>query len=249
MKNFLKTKWFTFGTYLLLVLATLLIGYVLLQNNNTLNKVLTSFFEVAENRTFDYRQSLKIVHNPPIPNKDIIILAIDDPSLEMLWEKYGEWPIPRNVYADIIHYLEKDKPNAIIFDLLFLKSIKDEQKKDLALISAMNGYDNIYTGMNFDRHPVEVRKPVDLPKRLQINLENKSNIDIKNNYGFTNCRSILKELIQGNVNIGAINVNRSSDGIIRKFAPIMEYNGNYYPHLTFKAAGNYISGRNNSIRM
>ena len=81
---------------------------------------------------------------------------------------------------------------------------------------------------------------------MQINLENKSNIDIKNNYGFTNCRSILKELIQGNVNIGAINVNRSSDGIIRKFAPIMEYNGNYYPHLTFKAAGNYISGRNNS---
>ncbi len=27
-------------------------------------------------------------------------------SLEMLWDKYGEWPIPRNVYADMINHIE-----------------------------------------------------------------------------------------------------------------------------------------------
>ena len=67
MKKFIKTKWFTFATYLLLVLATLLVGYVLLQNNKTLNNVITSFFEVAENRTFNYRQSFVFCHdNSPI---------------------------------------------------------------------------------------------------------------------------------------------------------------------------------------
>ena len=114
MKKFLRTKWFIYGTYLLLVLATLLVGFVLLHNNKTLNNVITSFFEVAENRSFDYRQSLKVVHKPAMPNSDIVVLAIDDASLEMLWEKYGEWPIPRNVYANIINYLEKQNPKAIV---------------------------------------------------------------------------------------------------------------------------------------
>ena len=126
VKNLLRKNWFTFITYILLVLATLLIGYVLLHNNNSLNKVINSFFQVAENRSFDYRQSIKLFHKHPIPNKDIVILAIDDASLEKLWDKYGEWPVPRKVYADIINHIEKDKPKAIIFDLLFIKSLKKE---------------------------------------------------------------------------------------------------------------------------
>ena len=120
MKNILNTKWFTLGTYLLLVAAILLVGFIFLQNNKTLNTVITSFFEVAENRTFDYRQSIKVLHKQPVPNKDIVVLTIDDASLEYLWDKYGEWPIPRNIYANIVNYIEKDKPQAIIFDLLFI---------------------------------------------------------------------------------------------------------------------------------
>ena len=75
---------------------------ILLNNNKTLNNVITSFFEVAENRSFDYRQTLKIMHKQPNTNKDIVILAIDDASLEFLWDKYGDWPIPRYVFANVI---------------------------------------------------------------------------------------------------------------------------------------------------
>ena len=143
MKNLIKTKWFIYGTYLLLVLATLLIGFVLLQNNKTLKNVIVSFFEVAENRTFDYRQSLQVIHKRPLPNKDIVVLAVDDASLESLWEKYGEWPIPRNVYADLINYLELQKPQSIIFDLMFIKSIRATADADKYLADTMNKYNNI----------------------------------------------------------------------------------------------------------
>lgn len=243
MKKFIQTRWFTYGTYILLVLAVLLVGYVLMHNNKTLNNVITSFFEVAENRTFDYRQSLRVIHKQPTPNKDIVVLAIDDASLEMLWDKYGEWPIPRDVYANVIHHIEKGKPQAIIFDLMFIKSMKKETKEDQALISAMNKYNNIYTGMNFDGQTPDVRKPIDLPERLALNLDNKSNVDIKNRYHFSNCRPILPELLNGKVHVGMTNVVRNSDGIIRKIAPLMEYKDNYYPYLTFGAASNYISNK------
>ncbi|MBE7710805.1 MAG: diguanylate cyclase [Cyanobacteria bacterium SIG31] len=242
MKNIIKAKWFTYATYLLLVLATLLIGYVLLHNNKTLNNVITSFFEVAENRSFDYRQTIRVAHKQPVANKDIIVLAIDDASLEMLWDKYGEWPIPRNVYADLIDHLEKDKPKAIIFDFMFIKSVRSALTSDKALVESMNKYDNVYTAITFDDQPEEVRQAVDLPERIELNLDNKSNINIGKKYGFKNCRAILSELLNGNVHVGSANVVRNSDGIIRKVAPIMEYKGKYYPSLTFGASANYLAG-------
>ena len=237
----MKTKWFIYGTYLLLVMAVLLIGFVLLQNNNTLKNVIVSFFEVAENRTFDYRQSLQVIHKRPLPNKDIVVLAVDDASLESLWDKYGEWPMPRNIYADMINYLEKQKPQQIIFDLMFIKSIRTTGDADKYLADTMNKYTNIYTAMNFDNQPTDVRIPVDLPERLAVNLDNNSNVSFDKNYKFLNCRPILDSLMNGKVNIGMTNVMRNSDGIIRNVAPLMLYKDKYYPYLTFKAGADYLA--------
>lgn len=243
MNKFSKTKWFTFITYILLILATLLVSYTLLNNNKTLNNVITSFFNVAENRSFDYRQSLKIMHKQTNPSKDIVIVAIDDASLEMLWDKYGEWPIPRNVYADIINFIEKDNPRALVFDLLFIKSIKSQIQQDKALTQAMNNFQNIYTGINFDRQAHEMRKPINLPERLALNVENNSKINFDKNYNYSNCRAILSDLINGRVYIGTTNVMRNSDGIIRKVAPIMKYKDDFYPYLAFKVGCNVLENK------
>ena len=243
MKNLIKTKWFIYGTYLLLVLATLLIGFVLLQNNKTLKNVIVSFFEVAENRTFDYRQSLQVIHKRPLPNKDIVVLAVDDASLESLWEKYGEWPIPRNVYADLINYLEAQKPQSIIFDLMFIKSIRTSADADRYLADTMNKFNNIYTGMNLDDQPSSLRLPIDLPDRLALNIENDSNVDFSQK-SYKNCRPIMSSLIDGKVNIGMTNVQRASDGILREVTPIMMYKDKYYPYLSFKAGADYIEQKN-----
>ena len=239
--NLTKTKWFIFGTYILLILATLLIGFVLLQNNSTLRNVFKSFFEVAENRTFDYRQSIKVNKaNTLLPNKDIVLLAIDDASVEYLWDKYGEWPIPRNIYADVINYIEAQKPQAIIFDLMFIKSVRSQKDADKYFIDTMNKYNNIYTGLNFDNQEVDVRKPENLPDRIALNIDNKSSVNFKQKYNFANCRLILPELLNGNVQVGLTNVKRSNDGIIRSVSPVVVYKDKNYPYLSFKAGSDYL---------
>lgn len=240
MNNLTKTKWFIYGTYLLLFAATMLIGFVLLQNNNTLKNVFKSFFEVAENRSFDYRQTIRVIHKRPIPNKDIVLLAIDDASVESLWDKYGEWPIPRNIYADVINYIETEQPQAIIFDLMFIKSVRSQKDADKYFVETMNKYNNIYTGLNFDNQEFDVRKPENLPDRIAINIDNKSSVDFKRKYNFTNCRLILSELLNGNVKIGLTNVKRSSDGIIRSVSPVLIYKDKNYPYLSFKAGSDYL---------
>lgn len=242
MKKFINTKWFTYGTYLLLVLATLLIGFILLQNNKSLKNVITSFFEVAENRTFDYRQSLRVIHKQPTPNKDIVVLAIDDASLEMLWDKYGEWPMPRSVYANVINHIEKSKPQAIVFDLMFIKAMRNSVASDNALVTAMNKYNNVYTSMNFDNQTTDVRIPPELPRRLALNVDNKSNINF-DKYTFSNCRSILNGLLNGKVSVGFTNATRNSDGIIRKIAPMFKYQDKYYPYVSFSAGADYLAGK------
>ena len=240
MKKILNTKWFTLSTYFLLLAAIMLVSFIFLQNNKTLNNVITSFFEVAENRTFDYRQSIKIMHKQPVPNKDIVVLAIDDASLEFLWDKYGEWPIPRNVYADIVNYLEKDKPQAIIFDLLFIKPIRSEKSSDEMFTNTLNKYNNIYVGMNFDNVSSDVRLPEELPARLSVEVENSSKAEI---YTFYNCRTILRDLLTGKVHVGMTNVFRNSDGIIRRVAPFIQYRNGYYPYLAFKAGSDYVADK------
>ena len=246
MNKNIKTKWFTIGTYILLVLVTLLIGYVLLNNNKALNKVITSFFEVAENRTFDYRQMIKVNNHYNNASKEIVILAIDDPSLELLWDKYGEWPIPRKVYGDVVKHIEKSNPKAILFDLLFIKSMKNDINSDTYFVETLNKYDNIYTSMNFDKQPFDVRKPIDLPTRLSFNLINNSEVNIDYKYSFTNCRPILTELLNGNIKVGIVNIIRNNDGIIRKIAPLLKYKDRYYPYLALKASIDYLDYNNSN---
>lgn len=248
MKNNLtKTKWFIYGTYILLVLATLLIGFVFSfilnvkeQNNkNSLKNVFISFFETAENRTFDYRQSVQIIKTKRIPSKDILVLAIDDASVEAV----GEWPFKRSVYANLVEYIETQKPQAIIFDLMFIQSLQSSNEDDKLLIDTFNKFDNIYIGMNFDGREYDIRKPIDLPDKMEVNLNNTSNAKFENN---PNSRPILKELLDSNnVNIAMVTVHRDADGILRKIYPVMLYKNKYYPYLGFKAAVDYIAPNDN----
>ena len=198
------------------------------------------FITKTENKTFDSRQVMLVNNKIKKPNKDIVIVTIDDASYEYLTNKYGEWPLPRTVYADLIHFLEKQNPTSISFDLMFVSSLKSNNSADDKLASAMNAYDNILTGMNFDDMSYEVRQPVNLPARLQLTVHNKSNVDFED-LTFTNCRTILSQIINSNTKIGILNIVRSSDGIVREFPAVVKYQNDYYPNLAFLTALNYQS--------
>ena len=121
---------------------------------------LSDFISKTENKTFDSRQVMLVNNHVKKPNKDIVIVAIDDASYEYLTNKYGEWPLPRTVYADLIHFLEKQNPMSISFDLMFVSSLKSKVGADDKLANAMNSYDNILkysfyrkTGWSLTTHP------------------------------------------------------------------------------------------------
>lgn len=239
-KYFSKQKLFDYLAYFLITASILFIIFMLANN-----KMIGSFFSDSENKSFDYRQSLLVKHRHLKPSKDIVVVAIDDGSYEYILDKYGEWPISRDVYAKIIERLEQDNPRAIVFDLMFIKSFKSNPVADKRLADTMAKYDNIYTAINFDNQSYEVRTPIELPERLAVDVENKSKVDFTSTFGFTNCRSIISQILDTDTNVGMININRSEDGIIRKVPVFAYYNKHYYPHLTMLVANDMM---NNSSR-
>ena len=174
------------------------------------------FIHDIETKTFDVRQN--IIAKYKKVSDDIVIVAIDDASLEYLLEEQGEWPFPRKFYAKIIDYLEAQHPKSIAFDLMFIKSIKSKPKSDKILSTAFEKYDNVFTSINFDNQSEEFRKPINLPPYLRVNINNQSYINLEDSeyLKFINCRPILQQIIDNTENIGHINLVRQTDGIVRE---------------------------------
>lgn len=208
---------------------------------------ISDFIDVIESRTFDLRQNVLINNHAKAHNDNIVIVAIDDASYEYILDNYGEWPLTRDVYAKLVDYLEAQHPQSVAFDLMFVKSMKSLPQADLALVNSFKKYDNLYTAMNFDNQPEDLRIPPTLPEKLTVNLENNSEKVDFTSQTYTNCRSILPAILDATSNVGMINVSRAEDGILRRMPVFLSYQGKFYPQLGLKVGLNYLKNRDNTV--
>ena len=222
LKKFLYILWIS--VFLLLVLFGVKNGSFL------------SFLNAMENRTFDIRQNAIVNSGHRYHNKDIVIAAIDDASYEYILDNYGEWPLRRDVYAKMVDYIEAQNPKSIAFDLMFVKSMKSSDQADNALINVFKKYDNVYTAMNLDDQPEDLRTPPNLPDKLAIKPYPTKGEPLE----YSNCRVILQGILDATSNIGMINVSRSDDGVLRSMPLYLKYQDKYYPQLGFLVAGDSV---------
>lgn len=196
------------------------------------NGSFVSFINSMENRTFDIRQNVIAKSGVREHNKDIVIVAIDDASYEYILDHYGEWPLRRDMYAKMVDYIESQQPKTVAFDLMFVKSMKSAISADNSLVGVFKKYDNVYTSMNLDNQPEDLRKAQQLPDKLAISPDSVADNPIE----YTNCRIILQGILDATSHIGMINVSRSDDGVLRKMPLYLKYNNKYYPQLGYLVA-------------
>lgn len=196
------------------------------------NGSFVSFINSMENRTFDIRQNVIAKSGVREHNKDIVIVAIDDASYEYILEHYGEWPLRRDMYAKMVDYIESQQPKTVAFDLMFVKSMKSAISADNSLVEVFKKYDNVYTSMNLDNQPEDLRKAQQLPDKLAISPDSVADNPIE----YSNCRIILQGILDATSHIGMINVSRSDDGVLRKMPLYLKYNNKYYPQLGYLVA-------------
>lgn len=82
-----------------------------------------------------------------IPNPDIVIIDIDQKSLEQMQDEAGSWPWPRSVHAQLLEGLMQQKPQAVVFDMFFNERDVFRPDSDLAFNDVLARYPNVYVGM------------------------------------------------------------------------------------------------------
>lgn len=77
----------------------------------------TPFLQTVELKTYDWR--IAQTANPAAARQDIVLVAIDNASIQKLEPHVGRWPWPRLVHAQLINYLARAKARLIVYDVLF----------------------------------------------------------------------------------------------------------------------------------
>ncbi len=78
------------------------------------------------------------------PDRRIVIIDIDDTSLQAMAPLVGKWPWPRSVHAELLEYLLSQQAQAIVLDLLLSEADRFRPDSDRYLNEVIAGSDRIY---------------------------------------------------------------------------------------------------------
>jgi CHASE2 domain-containing sensor protein len=88
-----------------------------------------------------------LIHNriiAPEPDSKIIIIDIDEKSLDVLKTEFGRWPWPRETLGGMLEWLEKQNTKAVVFDILFADVDQLNPTSDLAFTSSVEKSKNSF---------------------------------------------------------------------------------------------------------
>ncbi len=144
------------------------------------------------------------------PDPDIVLLDIDEPTLEAMAPIWGRYPWSRAVYGALLEGLARQNPRAVLFDILFTDPQKEHAQDDLYFIEVAHKLPNVYFSM--------VRLPASVDEQ---------GILLKQVKGVTPtpaakpaARAALLLPLPGLADtgrVGAINVSTDTDGVIRRY--------------------------------
>jgi CHASE2 domain-containing sensor protein len=83
----------------------------------------------------------------PRPDREIVIVDINEASLASMAKEYGRWPWPRQVFGEFLEQLEKQHPKAVVFDILFSDPDVYNPDSDTYFATAVSKTTNTYFPM------------------------------------------------------------------------------------------------------
>jgi adenylate cyclase len=83
-------------------------------------------------------------------SQDVVIVDIDQLSLERMNEFAGSWPWPRSVHGELVDHIARQQPRAIVFDILFNELDVFRPEQDAMLAEAVARQDNVYLAMTLN---------------------------------------------------------------------------------------------------
>jgi adenylate cyclase len=164
----------------------------------------------------------------PLPPSDIVIVAIDDASLE----KVGRWPWSRDKLAKMVENLSQYEPAVIAFDII----LSEKSPEDSILAEALDEAGNVILPVVLYFEGKDPQ-PFPLAQKIALKIKGKVNYLPPSGQKLLVPIKILQEVA---ADFGAINMFPDFDGVLRWEALCVDYQGYILPSLTLKTAAWFL---------
>ena len=170
--------------------------------------------EVLRLKSFDYL----LANEEVSPSKDITIITIDEEAIE----KYGQWPWPRNVIADLIVELRQAETGIIVMPILFSEQDRfghDEyfcETLGYGTVIAQVGTTQKNTSNAVPRGVAKIGNPLAFLYEWP---------------GMVGPELFLSQCANG---VGVINTAPEIDGVVRRVPLLMKIGENVYPNMAIE---------------
>ena len=173
-----------------------------------------SFKETLRLKSFDYL----LANEEKTPSQDITILTIDEQAIE----KYGQWPWPRKVLADIIIKLRQNDTGIIVMPILF--SERDRFDGDMDFCETLT-YGTVIAQVGTSQK----RKSNPVPRGVA-----KIGDPLNFLFEWDGMVGPLPELAECASGVGVINTAPEIDGVTRRVPLIMKIGDEVYPNMAIE---------------
>lgn len=204
----------------------------------------TYFFKHLELLSYDVRSKI----NANNADKDIVILAIDNESLQEFTSQPKGWE--KDVWKRVVEFVEKGRPKALMFNMVFEK-LEDPPFYDRSFAQTIKPYPNIVMGTYLDKpfgqennfsKKIDISDNANIPtySPLDVVIDDKS---LDKAITYTESAPIDSFYIKYNT-VGVLNSVLDDDSVVRKNQPIFKVvkNGKtyYMPSLAFAGFLKYM---------
>ncbi len=200
-----------------------------------------------ESRAWDYYY--RIYPGDDHNTDNIVIVTIDDSSLEFFVKNGISWPWPRDFYAHVVDYFNEGGAKAVLLDILFYEPDLDRFDVDAEITdnrfaTALKNYNKSVLAALMLPDSTVVRDNLDV---FHIPIDERMKNTIRS---FKGIRAPIDILLENSEAIGTVNVFPDNDGIVRRVPLYLEAGDIVIPQLSLGAlliADNEISSQ--SINM
>lgn len=204
----------------------------------------TYFFKHLELLSYDLRSR----YNAKIADKDIVILAIDNESLQELTSQPKGWE--KDVWMRVVQFVEKGQPKALMFNMVFEK-LEDPPFYRRSFAETIKPYPDIVLGTYVDKplgaennfsKKIDISDNANIPtySPLDVTIDDKK---LDKAITYTQSAPIDDFYIRYNT-VGVLNSVLDDDSVVRKNQPIFKVvkDGKtyYMPSLAFAGFLKYM---------
>lgn len=192
------------------------------------------FLRSVESNLYDMRIRL-MARSQPV-SQDIVVVAIDDESLDRMEPFVGHWPWPRWVHALLLDYCS----SASVVGMDILLSERQWQYRETGdpyLVRAMEELGSkVVLASHVDDVPSDRLVPRDLD-RMQIQCDPASRVGIR---GYSHMLAPYPDLLSTCRSMGDVSMVRDQDGVTRSYQAVVGMGDDVYPSLAVAVLAGHL---------